>query len=122
MNQNNSKNLIKKNNFQGLFIDYMAIDKSFEKDNIKYHKEFLTKENINEIIGKYYEGEIDFLSIDVDGIDLYLLDELNVVNPRVLCIEYCSSIGKKLSVTVQYKKDFDRDLNGARCILLKSMQ
>ena len=33
---------------------------------------------------------------------------MNVITPRVICIEYCASMGKVLSVTVPYKDNFDR--------------
>lgn len=110
MHQNNSKNLIKEQNFKGLFIDSNIPNfyKNKTVDGIHYHESWITKNNINKIIGNYYKGNIDFLSIDVDGVDLYLLDEINIVNPRVVCIEYCSSIGKDLSVTVKYNDNFDR--------------
>jgi len=105
--ENNSKHLIEKYGFGGLFID-SNISKNYSKDGVFYHKAWITKNNINEIIGQYFKGNIDFLSIDVDGIDLYLADCIDVISPRVLCIEYCASIGKELSVTVVYKDDFDR--------------
>jgi hypothetical protein len=109
-NQNNSKNLINNHNFKGLFIDGNVPNNIKNKtiNDITYREEWITKNNINNIISKHYTGNIDFLSIDVDGVDLYLLDEINVINPRLVCIEYCSSIGKDLSVTVKYKDDFDR--------------
>ena len=110
INQNNSKNLIKEQNFKGLFIDSNIPNfyKNKTIDGIHYHESWITRKNINNIIGKYYKGNIDFLSIDVDGVDLYLLDEITIVNPRVVCIEYCASIGKDLSVTVKYNDNFDR--------------
>ena len=109
-NQNNSKNLIINHNFKGLFIDsdVPILYKNKTVDGIHYNQSWITKKNINDIIGNYYSGNIDFLSIDVDGVDLYLLDAITIVEPRVVCIEYCASIGKDLSVTVQYKDDFDR--------------
>lgn len=111
--ENNSRYLIEKYNFKGLFIDGSSEEcvnatKLYDK-GINIHTQFITKDNILSIITKYYTGEIDFLSIDVDGIDLYLLDvAIPEINPRVVCIEYCASIGDSLSVTVKYKENFDR--------------
>ena len=48
------------------------------------------------------------MSIDVDGIDLYLIDAIKIINPRVVFLEYCASFGKDISVTVNYKDNFDR--------------
>ena len=108
--QNNSKNLIQNHGFKGLFIDSKIPQQYRNKtvNDIHYCESWITRGNINTIIGKHYNGEIDFLSIDVDGVDLYLLDVINVVKPRLICIEYCSSIGNELSVTVKYKDNFDR--------------
>src|SRR5262249_1953909 len=36
-------------------------------------------------------GEIDFLSIDIDGNDYHVFEALNMINPRVICLEHISS-------------------------------
>lgn len=104
--ENNSKLLHERRQFGGLFID--ASCKPGTRNGVHYHRAWITRDNINGIIGKYYKGPIDFLSIDVDGVDLHLLDTISAVQPRVVCIEYCASIGSDLSVTVPYKDNFDR--------------
>jgi len=111
--ENNSRALVENHGFSGLFVDgreYQCelVNKEYRGSSVFAHNAFLTAENINSVISNYFEGEIDFLSIDVDGVDLHLFDSINVVEPRVVCIEYCSSIGKEMSVTVPYKEDFDR--------------
>ncbi len=54
---------------------------------------FINKENINELISSSgIEGEIDFLSVDIDGNDIYVWKNIKVVNPRVVCIEYNGKI------------------------------
>ena len=103
-NENNSRHLIEKHNFKGLFID-SEVPKAYRNkciNGIHFHQDWITLKNINELIGKYLQGNIDFLSIDVSGTDLWLLDAINVISPRLVCIEYCSSMGKELSVTVEY--------------------
>lgn len=51
--------------------------------------EYITKGNINEIFVKYNQtGQIDLLSIDIDGNDYHVWNEIEVVNPRVVVIEY----------------------------------
>ena len=94
--ENNSLNFFKKSN-KGLMIDG-----SFEKcfllkyiikifypfKNIKVVNSLVYKENINDLINTYFSNnEIDFLSIDVDGIDYYLLEKINI-KPKLICIEY----------------------------------
>jgi len=106
--ENNSRYLLENYGFHGLFIDANIPEGAQGPNGIHFHRAWITRDNINNIISGYYTGEVDFLSIDVDGVDLYLLDCIDIVSPRVVCIEYCASIGKNLSVTVPYKDDFDR--------------
>lgn len=51
---------------------------------------FITKDNINQLIFEegHICGEVDLLSIDIDGNDYYIWDSINVINPRVVIIEY----------------------------------
>lgn len=46
------------------------------------------------------KGDIDFLSIDIDSIDYWLLDALKQVSPRVLVMEYNAHFGPRLAVTL----------------------
>jgi len=62
--------------------------------------DFVSAENINTLLNKYeqIQGNVDFLSIDIDGNDIYLLEAMNF-HPKVICIEYNakfpSSVSKK---------------------------
>lgn len=49
----------------------------------------ITPNNINEVISQVglNSNNLDFLSIDIDGNDIYLLDAINF-SPKVICIEY----------------------------------
>ena len=48
----------------------------------------VTKENINPIINDFdIKDNLDFLSIDIDGMDIHILDALEI-RPKVICIEY----------------------------------
>jgi hypothetical protein len=70
---------------------------------------FLDTGNIDEIIGGAgVSGDIGLVSIDVDGVDVWLLDALTVVQPRILIVEYNSIFGSEAAVAVPYKRDFDR--------------
>ena len=73
---------------------------------------FITRENINETVGKGLQeilgrspGEpepIDFLSLDIDGNDLHVLERLNVVDPRVICVEYNAKFPPPAVITIPY--------------------
>ena len=84
--------------WSGLWIEcdkeaYQQICRKFvnviRDGQLKVLNEFITKENINELFRKAgISGEIDLLSIDVDGNDYYILENIEVVSPRVLILEY----------------------------------
>ena len=80
------------------------------KSTLEFECTLVTSENINSILerarGKI--GCIDVLSIDVDGIDYWLLAEIDKFDFSLIVVEYNSLFGSKHSVTVPYKSDFDR--------------
>jgi hypothetical protein len=63
---------------------------------------FITRDNINGLIGAHFTGEIDLLSIDIDGNDIYILESVNIVNPRVIVIEYNAKFPPPISVAQRY--------------------
>lgn len=59
---------------------------------------YVTRENINELVsfaGRGMADELDLLSIDVDGNDVYLLAALDA-RPKVICIEYNSKFPARI--------------------------
>lgn len=108
-------NLVKNFGFNGLMMDgnpmHVRLAKSFYKDfkNVRIEESFLTKENINEKIESFgIKGEIDLLSVDIDGNDYWVWQAINVITPRVVVVEYNASFGQDRSVTVEYDSVFDR--------------
>ncbi|MEK7793162.1 MAG: hypothetical protein AAB353_01460 [Candidatus Hydrogenedentota bacterium] len=76
---------------------------------VTFEQAWITRENINQLLNKNsLSGEIDLLSIDVDGNDYWIWKEINVIKPRVVVIEYNPSFGAERSVTVPYEAEFDR--------------
>lgn len=68
---------------------------------------WITRENVNSLIRENgFEGEIDLLSLDVDGVDYWLWDAINVISPRVVVVEYQDILGPERACTVPYKDDF----------------
>ena len=113
--QNNSLNFLGKVN-KGLFIDgsedkviklksIMTLLYPFK--NINVLNKFIDKDNLNLIIDSHFhkDEEIDFFSIDVDGIDYYLFENLKV-RPKVICIEYNFWFGPDIKCSVPYDKNF----------------
>jgi len=112
--ENNSINFLDKAN-KGLFIDGSK-DKIFKLKsimkllypfkNINVLSKFIDKDNLNEIINYYFnELEIDFFSIDVDGNDYYLFENLEI-RPKIICIEYNFWFGPNIKCSIPYDKYF----------------
>jgi hypothetical protein len=48
----------------------------------------VNRENINQIIRDAdFSGEVDLLSIDIDGNDYWIWDTLEIIKPRIVVIE-----------------------------------
>lgn len=70
---------------------------------------FVTRENIDAVIADHgMGGEIDFLSIDIDGNDIWILEGLTACRPRVVVVEYNAAFGPDESVAVPYDPKFVR--------------
>ena len=76
--------------------------------NIEVINAMIHKDNINEIISKKFdaEDEIDFLSIDIDGVDYYVFENLKF-KPKIVCIEYNFWYGKEVKCSVPYSEKFE---------------
>jgi glycosyltransferase involved in cell wall biosynthesis len=112
----NTRYLVEKYNWTGLIVDADPYNIKKIKSNEIYWKhsitavsEFVDRDNINQIISSNkMEGEIGLLSIDVDGVDYWIWDAINVISPMIVICEYNSIFGSKAKVTVPYDKKFDR--------------
>lgn len=65
--------------------------------------ELLTVANFNQLLGKlaFSGDDLDFLSLDIDGNDVYLL-ECMILRPKVICIEYNSKFPGNLAKSQTY--------------------
>lgn len=67
--------------------------------------------NVNALIHSAgYSGEVDLLSIDIDGNDYWIWKAIDIIQPRVVVIEYNASFGPDRSLTIPYSEDFRRSL------------
>ena len=75
---------------------------------VRIVQSWVTAENINQTISRNgMEGEIDLLSIDIDGNDYWVWKAIDCIGPRVAVIEYNASLGHE-PITVAYDPNFDR--------------
>jgi len=74
-----------------------------------FKQAWLTRENIDKLISENgFVGEIDLLSLDIDGNDYYIMESINVIKPRVIICETNNVIPSDLALTIPYKPDFNR--------------
>ena len=112
----NTRFLLMNNNWSGLVIDGSNENirsikewKYLWKYDLQAIAEFITKDNINQIISSAgINGDIGILSIDLDGNDYWILDAIDCVSPRILVCEYNNIYGDKEMVTVPYDRNFVR--------------
>jgi len=114
----NTANLILNHRWIGLLCD--GNEKNIEKARKFYQrhpdskfwppvitKKWITKDNVNDILeSKGFSGEIDLLSLDIDGVDYWVWKEISCVSPRVVVLEFNHLWGPEASVTVPYKENF----------------
>ena len=112
----NTKFLLLNNGWSGLIIDgdKDAMEKIASSDlhwkyDLKSIGNFITKDNINKIIKSAgIEGEIGLLSVDIDGNDYWVFENIDCVNPQILIMEYNSIFGDIHKISVPYDENFVR--------------
>lgn len=114
----NTSNLILYHGWRGLLIDgdaeMMKRGKAFfgshpnaVLNEPKLVNSWITKDNIdNTIKSSGFEGEIDLLSVDIDGVDYYIMNAINCISPRVIICEINSAIPLDKALTIPYADDF----------------
>lgn len=66
----------------------------------------VTRENINTLISEAgFSGEVDLLSVDIDGNDYWIWDALEVIRPRVVIIETHVEFGLE-NIVVPYDPEY----------------
>ena len=77
-----------------------------EAGQLKVTNAFIDKDNINELImDAGIQGEIDLLSVDIDGNDYYIWDTIDCINPRVVICEYNGKFPPDLNWVQAYDKN-----------------
>lgn len=63
----------------------------------------VTPQNIDELLrDNGFDGELDVLSIDIDGNDYWVWEALEAARPRVVVVEYNAVFGPERAITVPY--------------------
>lgn len=114
--ESNTRFLLQHRNWRGLVIDGSQEHIDFiRRDPISWRHDltaiasFITRDNINAIISDAgFAGDLGILSIDIDGVDYWVWEAINCVNPLIIIVEYNSVFGDMLPLTVPYAPGFIR--------------
>ncbi len=88
-------------------IKYYKLNPSTSVFPPKFVRAWITKDNIDKLItDNGFTGEIDLLSIDIDGNDYYIMEAIQSVKPRVIICETHNVVPANLAVTMPYKEDY----------------
>ena len=111
----NSLNLIK-NGWSGILIDAdedkcikieSCLKFFYPNNNVIILNKTINRENINELIfSKINQNSIDFLSIDIDGNDYWVLEKIDTNKINVICSEYNHWLGNNILKVIPYNKNF----------------
>lgn len=112
----NTRFLLMNDNWSGLIMDgdkkamEAVRSKSFYwRFDLKSAGVFITRENINQLfLENGYSGEIGLLSIDIDGNDYWIWEQINSVEPVIVTVEYNSVFGFEHAITIPYDPAFYR--------------
>lgn len=115
--ESNTRFLLQHRNWRGLVIDGSEENIDFiRRDSISWRHDltsvasFITRDNVNAIISDSgFSGELGVLSVDVDGVDYWIWEAIDCVNPQILIVEYNSVFGDLLPLSVPYAPDFTRN-------------
>jgi hypothetical protein len=101
----------------------MRFNPVIRNGRLKVINAFITKDNINGLFSSSgMRGEIDLLSIDVDGNDYYVWDAIDVVNPRAVIIEYNGKFPPSVDWTQAYDRNHIWNWNDWQGASLKALE
>ena len=117
----NAANLIVNHGWQGLLFDgdseQVARGKAFYAacrttwvSPPTFVDAWITAENVNALVSAHgAAGQVDLLSLDIDGNDYWVWKALDCIQPRVVVLEFNGSCGPERSVTMSYVPDYRLD-------------
>ena len=114
--ESNCRFLMVKNGWSGFVVD--GSDRNMERlrssrfywrYSLQCKSAFITRENISSILDESgFDKDLGLLSVDIDGVDYYVLAELKHWRPSILVVEYNALFGKSRAVSVPYDPTFYR--------------
>lgn len=135
----NSANLILNHGFQALLFEgvrrradlgrrFYARHPATRWFPPRFVEGWVTRDNVDAVVRDQmfpgvlagWQGEIDLLSLDLDGNDYWVLERLTCIRPRVVVVEFNAVWGARRAVSVPYDPRFRADLGqqGGRLLAL----
>ncbi len=114
----NMANLIINHGWLGFLFDGGARNVDKGKKYFATHKDtflwpptfthaWITAENVNEVVvNAGVKGEIDLLSLDIDGMDYWIWKAIDCIQPRVVVCETHNVMGPDNALTAPYNANF----------------
>jgi len=114
--ESNCRFLLMKDHWQGFVIDgsprnIQRLEESYFywRYPLQAQAAFITKENVASLLDESGFGKrVGILSVDVDGVDYYLLEALSEWHASIVVVEYNALFGRHAKVTVPYDPGFKR--------------
>jgi hypothetical protein len=114
--ESNCRYLLMNDNWQGMVLDgsptnieRLRASYFFWKHDLRAEAQFITAENIDGLLSRAdFDADLGLLSVDVDGMDFWILESIRCVTPRILVTEYNALFGPERIITVPYESDFQR--------------
>ncbi len=115
----NTANLILNHGWHGLLVDgnpeLVAEGTAFYRRDRRtcvfppcFVRSWITRDGVNALlVDNGFRGEVDLLSLDLDGVDYWIWDAIAEIEPRIVVAEYQDILGPERSCTVPYSDDFD---------------
>lgn len=112
----NTRFLLVNDNWRGLIMDGSSRHMEAVRREDMYWRydltsaaAFINRDNINSLIEKNgFAGELGLLSIDIDGNDYWVWENLTCIQPTIVVAEYNSLFGSRRAVTIPYDANFIR--------------
>jgi len=113
--ESNTRFLTETRLIRGLIVDssseinFVKSRNFYWKNNLYVSKSIVSSENINQILNKYnFSNNYDLLSLDIDGIDYWVLEKITLEKVKVVILEYNPMFGSNLKLTIPNINNFKR--------------
>jgi hypothetical protein len=114
--ESNTRYIFETMRCDGLIIDpYPNLKKKVKsfckiwQNNLKIHNNYINSKNINKTLKKYsFDKDIDIFSVDIDGIDYWILNEIKPKISKIFIVEYNPYFGPQKEITAPNINKFDR--------------